>query len=375
MGQEIYRQLQKHLDHMPVPFPETKSGVEIRLLKHLFNEEEASIALKLSALPEALEKIHKRFKKEEITRERLIFILDGLFDKGAIMAIPHPERGQLYSKLPLAIGIFEHQVDRITKELAEDFFAYEEEGFADALLGAKTKQMRTIPVNIKIEPEFHVGAYDNARTIVENSKGPFAVMNCVCRQARDKMGETCKQTDILETCFTLGISAKFMMDKGVGRELDREEMLRLITRAEHEGMVLQPANTQDPGFICCCCGCCCGVLTAAKKYPEPAELFQTNFYAEIDPEKCTACGACQSMCQMDALVSVNSHTEVLRSHCIGCGVCLQACDFEAISLLKKEKESVPPKDSKEMYKRMILERYGILGSIKFMGKAALGKQI
>lgn len=78
---------------------------------------------------------------------------------------------------------------------------------------------------------------------------------------------------------------------------------------------------------------------------------------------------------MDALVSVNSHTEVLRSHCIGCGVCLNACAFDAISLLKTGKEVVPPLSAKEMYMRMIRERYGVLGSLKIMGKAALGKKI
>jgi Na+-translocating ferredoxin:NAD+ oxidoreductase RNF subunit RnfB len=375
VGQEIYRQLQQHLDHMPVPFPETKSGVEIRLLKHLFSEEEANIALKLSALPEPIEKIHSRFKKGEISREKLVEALEGLFEKGAIMAVNRPGETSLYSKLPLVIGIFEHQVDRVTKELAEDFFKYEDEGFADALFGQKTKQMRTIPVHIQINPEFHVGSYDSARSIIENSPGPFAVMNCVCRQAREKMGQSCKQTDILETCFTLGTSADFMMNKGVARELSRSEMLEMVTRAEQEGMVLQPANTQEPGFICCCCGCCCGVLTAAKKYPEPAKLFQSNFYASIDREICTGCGACMDLCQMDALHPVNSHTEVRTSSCIGCGVCLNACAFDAISLLKTTKETVPPKNSREMYKRMIVERYGALGSLKFMGKALLGRQI
>ncbi len=81
------------------------------------------------------------------------------------------------------------------------------------------------------------------------------------------------------------------------------------------------------------------------------------------------------VCQMDALESVNSHTEVLRSHCIGCGVCLNACEFDAISLLKTEKEAVPPLNRDQMYKKMIMERYGVLGSLKIMGKAALGKKI
>ncbi len=47
-------------------------------------------------------------------------------------------------------------------------------------------------------------------------RDPFAVMNCICRQAREKMGEKCKQTDILETCFTLGDSATYMMEHGSG---------------------------------------------------------------------------------------------------------------------------------------------------------------
>ena len=68
MEANIYRQLQKHLDKMPVPFPETESGVEISLLKRLFNEEEAWIALQLSALPESVDKIHGRFKDGDISR-------------------------------------------------------------------------------------------------------------------------------------------------------------------------------------------------------------------------------------------------------------------------------------------------------------------
>jgi electron transport complex protein RnfB len=375
MEPDIYRQLQRHLDQSPVPFPETESGVEISLLKKLFDETEANIALKLSAVPEPIDRIFGRFKEGEISKEILKSTLEDLYEKGAIMAVTKEKKGRMYSKLPLAIGIFEFQVDRITRELAEDFFKYEEDGFAEAFLGAKTKQMRTIPVNVDIEPEFLIGSYDNARDLIADSPGPFGVMNCVCRQARQKMGEKCKQTDVLETCFTMGNSAKYMRELGVAREISREEIIELIARAEREGMVLQPANAKSPEFICCCCGCCCGVLTSAKKFPRPAEFITSNFYAEIDPEKCTACGECVEICQMEALVSVNNHTEVLRSHCIGCGNCLNVCSSEAITLMKKEHETVPPKNRDDLYNKMILERYGVFGALKIMGKAALGKKI
>jgi ferredoxin len=333
------------------------------------------IALQLSAVPEPIERIYNRFDEGEITREHLQSKLEGLFEKGAILAVPHTKKGRMYSKIPLAIGIFEHQVNRITREFAEDFYQYEEEAFAEPFLKANAKQMRTIPVNIEVDHEFLVGSYDNARAMIENSPGPLAVMNCVCRQAKEKMGDPCKQTDIMETCFTLGKSAWFMMNKGVAREVTKDEMISLVTRAEKEGMVLQPENAQNPGFICCCCGCCCGVLTAAKKYPNPGEFLQTNFYAEIDPNKCTACGACLELCQMDALIPVNSHVEVKRDRCIGCGVCLNACTSNALSLKRKEKEQKPPKNRDDMYKRMILERYGLLGALKIKSRAILGKKI
>jgi len=375
MEPDIYRQLQRHLDYHPVPFPETESGVEISLLKKLFDETEANIALKLSAFPESIDRIFGRFKEGEITKEILQAKLDGLLKKGAIYSLQHKKKGRVYQKAPLAVGIFELQVDRMTKEMAEDYFKYEDEGFAEAFIGVKTKQLRTIPVNVDIETEFLIGSYDNARAIIENSQGPFAVMNCICRQSMQKVGKSCKHSDIMETCFTMGNSARAMMEKGVAREINRDETIRLVNHAEGKGLVLQPANARDPEFICCCCGCCCQVLNAAKRYPSPAEFVHSNFYAQIDPEKCAACGECMEVCQLEALVSVNNHTEVLRSHCIGCGVCVNACTSDAISFMKKEKQTVPPKDKDDLYNKMTIERYGIFGALKIMGKSALGKKI
>ena len=43
--------------------------------------------------------------------------------------------------------------------------------------------------------------------------------------------------------------------------------------------------------------------------------------------------------------------------------------------MKKEKETIPPKDRDEMYRKMVMERFGVFGALKFMGKAALGKKI
>jgi electron transport complex protein RnfB len=44
MDQEVYERLARHLDQLPAGFPKTESGVELRILKRLFTEEEAELA-------------------------------------------------------------------------------------------------------------------------------------------------------------------------------------------------------------------------------------------------------------------------------------------------------------------------------------------
>jgi len=84
---DVYRKLREEINKMPIPFSETASGVELRLLKHLFTPEEAQIALNLNILPETIIRIHKRVKKSgiEITQMELEEMLDNLVNKGAIL--------------------------------------------------------------------------------------------------------------------------------------------------------------------------------------------------------------------------------------------------------------------------------------------------
>ena len=377
MTPDIYEQLRKHLDQHPIPLPASSTGVELKLLQSLFTEEEAIISLQLSALLERPEKIHKRFKKNDISIEELEEKLYHLFQKGAIRGVKdRKNKGKFqYSKMPLAIGVFEAQVDKISKETAELFFEYEKEGFADALLGNKTNQMRTIPLNVKIDPEFHVSNYDDITKIIKESPGPFAVMNCVCRQAKDTMEKSCLKTDKRETCILIEDGVDFAKNLGVGKEISRQETLKLISQAKKTGLVLQPENNQYPHFVCCCCGCCCGVLTAAKSYDQPVKYLHSNYFAEIDAEACNVCETCLERCPMDAIDRTNNHMATNLDRCIGCGACIPTCKERAIRLIKKEKEVVPPMTDKDMYKSILIERYGLAGSLKFVAKAALGMKI
>ncbi len=81
---DYYRELQKHLDKMPVGYPATESGIEIKILKHLFTPEQAQIALKLNFIADPLKKIHRRLKKSGFSSEELEKKLDEMYFNGLI---------------------------------------------------------------------------------------------------------------------------------------------------------------------------------------------------------------------------------------------------------------------------------------------------
>ena len=86
MGQndQVYTKLQKHLDNQAVGFPATKTGVEIRILKHIFTPEEAEIASLLSYKFEPPKIIYSRVEHLVESPEELEGILDGIQKKGGI---------------------------------------------------------------------------------------------------------------------------------------------------------------------------------------------------------------------------------------------------------------------------------------------------
>lgn len=376
MEKDLYRRLQQHLDCLPVPFPATESGVEIRLLRQLFSEEEAELALCMSARPEPADVIRRRLKHRSRTTAEVEEMLHRMMRKGLIIGRKSKKSHRFrYSRMPLAIGMFEGQVDRVSHGFAADFFEYEEGEFGEALRSMETQQMRTIPIDVAIEPHYQVGHYDSVREIIRRSPGPFAVMNCICRQSKELLGQSCPHTDVRETCLMIEGGVAFARQLGVGREISRDEMLKLLTQAKKAGLVLQPENSQQPNFICCCCGCCCAVMSIAKRHPRPAEFMHANFLAEVETGRCDACETCMDRCQTDAISRVNGHVQVDADRCIGCGLCVPTCPNKAMRLVKRDREWVPPADTMDMYRRIYLERFGVLEGLRFMGKAALGLQV
>ena len=356
----IYRQLQEVLDErLPVGFPATDSGIEIRVLKHLFTPEEAEVAKHLTVASEPLKEIHNRVVQSgfSINLNDLEEILDGLVKKGAIVG---GSQRNHYSLMPFAIGFYETQLDRQTKEFARDAYEYLYEKFYEEFHRKDTPaQMRTIPVEKSLTTEHHVGTYDNIKEIIKSKSGTISVMDCVCRQSKDLMEEPCKMGDIRNCCISFDDSAEHLLKEfPSARKISKEELIELLDKFQKAGFVLQPANVQNPSGVCVCCGCCCGVLQAAKQYPRPAEYYSSNFYAQSDPELCNGCETCLKRCPMEAITMVDDKSVVDLDRCIGCGNCVPTCGMKAMSLRKKEKEIVPFENSDALYQEIMMKKRG-----------------
>ncbi|MFX1388767.1 MAG: DUF362 domain-containing protein [Promethearchaeota archaeon] len=349
---DIYRKLQKHLDKLPIGFPATESGVELRILRHLFTPKQADLAMNLGFQPLPLKKIYRKVKNRGISIEELELELDKMDEKGLIhfgKAQEGDVEVKYYANAPLAVGFYEFQLNRLTEDFYNDVMQYFEEAFLDEYNKTKIPQVRTIPIEESVNFEQNISTYDDLRKLIENIGEPIVVQECICRQAKDLVGDPCKKTDLRESCFSFRTAGKTFVEKGLGREITKEEAFRILRKAEEDGLVLQPGNSLRPNLICTCCGCCCGILSNQKKLPEPAQFFATNYYTLVDEDLCVGCGICKERCNMDAIYIEDNIAHVDKARCIGCGVCIPTCTSEAIQLHKKEKETVPPKNTAATY--------------------------
>ena len=341
---DVYRKLQEHLDKMPIGFPTTKSGSDIRILKQLFTPQEAEVAMLLQfgweRDLETLDTIYKRRDDKSISKEELGNILDEMGRKGLIMTKRELDQ-KYYGNALLMVGIFEFQVNRLNKDFIDDFHDYFDEGWLPETLKLKGAQLRTIPVEKSIELEQNVSNFDKVQELFKTTDGPYMVANCICKQLKDIEEHPCKVTDRREVCMGFGHAAKLYIDQGWGREITKEEAIDILKQNQEEGLVLQADNSQKLTFLCSCCSCCCEGLSRFLKIPNPGKMMVSNYYAEVDAGYCTGCETCIEICPMEAIKLVDNIAIIKQKRCIGCGNCVAKCPSEAISLKKKERQFVP----------------------------------
>ena len=338
MAEDIYRKLQEHLHQHPMGYPPTKSGVEINLLKKLFAEEEAKIALAMTPKPETPEEIASNAGYDP---KALAPKLDAMAKKGLIMR-KRKENKELFNLEPYLVGMFEFQINRLDGEFIGLHEKYRMEGLGVEVLGSKTPYFRVIPVEKSIPAELAVLSYERVADLVDQSE-TVAVTDCICRTKQKMVGKGCKHT--IQNCLVLSPWAEYYLEnKFQAKKITKEEARKILEQAEEEGLVHTSQNTASrPWFICNCCSCSCGVLGAVKNLKLHSQVGRSYYLAKVNEDLCTGCEECVERCHFGAISMENAVAKVNPAFCMGCGVCKPGCPVEAISLNRKlEDQIVPP---------------------------------
>jgi len=342
MSDEIYRRLAKVLDTLPNGFPSTKSGVEIKLLKKVFEPEEAELFCDLRLTFETAQQIAERTGRP---LEGLEAKLIRMRERGEIFAV-NLGGTWVFKMLPWAFGIYEFQLPRLDREfveLNEEFY----EAFGKQFFGNTPQLMQTLPVEQELSVEQEALPYERVSTLIESGQS-FLVNECICKKEQGLLGNPCDRP--LEVCLAIAPVPGVFDDSPRGRVISRDEAYKLLDECEKNALVHLTSNFQNGRFfICNCCGCCCGVLRGINQLGIPATtVINSQFYAEIDPEECTECGICaEERCQVNAIAEAEDGSyEIAPEKCIGCGLCISECPTEAIKLVRRPQEEmdVPPVD-------------------------------
>ena len=372
---QVYIKLQKHLDSQAVGFPATKTGVEIRILKHIFTPEEAEIASLLSYKFEPLKIIYSRVEHLVESPEELEKILDRIQKKGGIeFKIKNGKKH--YCNAPLVVGMYEFQLDRLTPEFIKDFNDYtSDKSFGIEFLSTELPQMRTIPVAKSIHPQHNVSTFDEVTTLLQQAEEPFVVVECICRKKKSLEGEILlRQRTAKKPALPLAAWPSTVLRSGTGREIARDEA-HVDHRPESETGVgsppaLQYGKSRVHLFMLRM------LLRDARRntrvIPKPVDFWASNFQAVVDTNTCEGMrhlsamvpGRCsQRFRKQTARRGGSAPMSWMRS------LCRQLPDRSHIPYRKSPTEVRPPQTREELYAHHNgPARKGRLGKLKLTGK-------
>jgi len=357
--EDIYERLANALEALPHGFARTPSGVEIKLIKMAFTPEEVSLAGHLTRLPETAAEIATRVGRDVV---EVTALLESLVPRGLVSlnsaagtagggVLAQVVQGEKKYRLrPFLVGWYEASMRRLDKEFAELFEQFAIEGGGERIFAPRPGVLGVVPVRGSLTPEQMAVMEPHLDIDAHFQRHErFLVIPCVCKREMEVLhGTSCRKP--MKRCGFVGLPPQTPLGETV---LDREEAMKLLDRLEKQGHVHLAFYgftmfAEAPQFMgtCNCCSCCCGVFHGQKLAGVAEGPQRSNYRAVIDPDPCTACGACIKRCPVDAIfegpkrlptgplcaaVELEPGKSVVdRDKCIGCGVCVITCPTDAI---------------------------------------------
>ncbi len=352
-----YQNLIDHLRNWIFDVP--ASPYLMPMLKMRFTPEEAKLCSKIPFLPHTAEELSKKLG---IPLEKLTKKLDELAKKGIIYrvegstAIRYSFRDLIFSfyRMPGWKGID----DEWNRKLAPYQNKYYIDVLAADYTGHTTQGLRTVPINETIKDSRTIMPYEDILKLIDNFKY-YTVTTCCCRHRHnlDPDFEPCKHETL--NCLHFDRLGEYIVQNGLGKEITKEETLKILKDAADAGLVHGVSNSiEGIDTICNCCSCCCVNFESIVKIPGiiPRGHQKSNYIREMNEEKCIGCGLCVEYCPMKALELRDKKVIFTPERCIGCGVCVHKCPEEAIVLIRRDEEQDYPRDPREEVYRFLQER-------------------
>jgi electron transport complex protein RnfB len=346
---QAYVKLRELLDIHPCGCPEAPEIYEI--LAILYSKAEARVAGGMTFVPRPAEVIAG---KTAMDPREVRTHLESLADKGLVYARDKEgERG--YALFPIMPGVFEFPLMRgehneTTERLACLWRAYFPR-LSQSFGSENMRFSRVIPIQEEVESVPGILTYEMLDRMIDAAKS-VGIAHCACREANRKCDAP------REACMLFDETCDFLVERGHGRYLSKEEMKRMLREFDEAGLVHQVNNAKDKlTFVCNCCPCCCGLLNAQLSFGNPHVFFGSGFIPQVDGDACNGCAICsEQRCPMGAIELIEEVASVDREKCIGCGLCVTGCPNQALGLVRRDAVPEPADTVRDMGIRILEDK-------------------
>ena len=162
--------------------------------------------------------------------------------------------------------------------------------------------MHVIPVEKAISMENTTMDIEHISYWLKKYEGHLGASICSCRYGRKQLDEGCAD-DYRDWCIGVGDMADYCRETGRGHDINYEEAMEILKRAEDNGFVHQVTNIDGENKIFAICNCnvkICNALRTSQLFNTP-NMSASAYRAHVEKQKCVACGACVEYCPAGAL--------------------------------------------------------------------------